>query len=113
MFVRRKNLMRSSSLLILAALAAGMAVAATSASAQTYDPRDPICKRVNSDAGSIDCYYTPMEQCKEDAHGESAECVVNPYFKTARDVPAPPAPPPAPSLRPGNSPQSWGRDSEK
>jgi hypothetical protein len=99
MFVRRKNLMRSSSLLILAALGAGMAVATAPVSAQTYDPRYPICKRVNSDAASIDCYYTTMEQCKEDARGESAECVVNPYFKTAREEPAAPAPAPARSAR--------------
>jgi hypothetical protein len=99
MFVRRKNLMRSSSLLILAALGAGMVVSTAPVSAQTYDPRYPICKRVNSDAASIDCYYTTMEQCKEDARGESAECVVNPYFKTAREEPAAPAPAPARSAR--------------
>ena len=50
--------------LMLAAIAAGMAVAAAPSSAQTYDPKYPICKRVNSDAASIDCYYTTMEQCR-------------------------------------------------
>ena len=81
--------------LILAVLAAGVAVAATPAplSAQTYDPHYPICKRVNSDAASIDCYYTTMEQCREDAHGESAERIVNPFYKTAQEPSVPSAPP--------------------
>ncbi len=80
--------------LILATLAAGMAVAAASAplSAQTYDPRYPICKQVNSDAASVDCYYTTMEQCREDATGESAQCIVNPFFKTAQEPSAPAVP---------------------
>jgi hypothetical protein len=78
--------------LILAVLVA--AVVTAPLSAQTYDPRYPICKRVNSDAGSVDCYYSTMEQCKEDARGESAECVVNPFFKTAQEAAAP-APAPA------------------
>ena len=55
--------------LILAALAAGIAVAAAPSSAQTYDPNYPVCKRVNSDAASVDCYYTTMAQCREDARG--------------------------------------------
>lgn len=73
--------------LILAALAAGIAVATAPSSAQTYDPNYPICKRVNSDAASVDRYYTTMAQCREDARGESAECVVNPFYKTAQEVP--------------------------
>jgi hypothetical protein len=43
---------------------------------------------VNSDAASIDCYYTTMAQCREDIRGESAECVVNPFYKA---TPAPAA----------------------
>jgi hypothetical protein len=78
--------------LILAALAAGMVVAAAPLSAQTYDPKYPICKRVNSDAASIDCYYATMEQCRGDARGESAECVVNPFYKAAQEPPAPARP---------------------
>ena len=71
--------------LILAVLAAGMAVAAAPLSAQTYDPKYPVCKQVNSDAASIDCYYTTMEQCREDARGQSAVCIVNPFYKTAQE----------------------------
>jgi hypothetical protein len=71
--------------LILAVLSASMAVAAAPSSAQTYDPAYPICKRVNSDAASVDCYYTTMAECREDARGESAECVVNPFYKAAHE----------------------------
>jgi hypothetical protein len=78
--------------LMLAALAVAMAVAGAPSSAQTYDPKYPICKRVNSDAASIDCYYTTMEQCRQDISGGGAECVVNPFYKTAQE------PPPAPAL---------------
>ena len=80
--------------LILAALAAGMAVAAAPLSAQTYDPNYPVCKRVNSDAASIDCYYATMAECQQDVRGESAQCVINPFYK------ATPAPAPAATTRP-------------
>jgi Tfp pilus assembly protein PilV len=74
--------------LILAALAAGMAIAATPSSAQTYDPSYPVCKRVNSDAASVDCYYTTMAECQQDTRGMSAQCVPNPFYKA---TPAPAA----------------------
>jgi Tfp pilus assembly protein PilV len=78
--------------LILAALAAGMAIAAAPSSAQTYDPSYPVCKRVNSDAASVDCYYTTMAECQQDIRGMSAQCVPNPFYKAA---PAPAATAPA------------------
>jgi Tfp pilus assembly protein PilV len=71
--------------LILATFSVGSIVLAAPASAQSYDPSYPICKRVNSDAGSIDCYYTSMAQCREAIHGMSAECVSNPYYKSAQE----------------------------
>ena len=83
--------------LILAALAAGMVFAAAPMSAQTYDPKYPICKRVNSDAASIDCYYTTMAECQQDIRGESAQCVINPFYK------ATPAPAPAATTRPSRN----------
>ena len=83
--------------LILAALAAGMAVAAAPLSAQTYDPNYPVCKRVNSDAASIDCYYTTMAECQQDVRGESAQCVINPFYK------ATPTPGPAATTRPARN----------
>ena len=83
--------------LILAVLAAGMAVGAGPSSAQTYDPSYPVCKRVNSDAASVDCYYTTMAQCREEIRGESAQCVPNPFYK------ATPAPAPAATTRPARN----------
>jgi hypothetical protein len=80
--------------LILMTLAVGMAAAAAPSSAQTYDPSYPFCKQVNSDASSIDCYYTSMEQCKEGIRGMSAVCIANPFYK---GTPAPAAAPARPS----------------
>jgi hypothetical protein len=64
--------------LIPAVFAVGMAIAAAPSSAQTYDPSYPVCKRVNSDAASVDCYYTTMAECQQ--------CVPNPFYKA---TPAP------------------------
>ena len=72
--------------LMLATLAAGMVVAAAPSFAQTYDPSYPFCKRVNSDAASVDCYYTTMAECQQDTRGMSAQCVPNPFYKA---TPAP------------------------
>jgi hypothetical protein len=77
--------------LILVTFAIGMAVAAASSSAQTYDPNYPFCKRVNSDASSIDCYFTSMEQCKEGIRGMSAECIPNPFYGRGQTAPARPS----------------------
>ncbi len=74
--------------LMMTVFAAGMAVAAAPLSAQTYDPNYPVCKRVNSEAASVDCYYTTMAECQQDIHGMSAQCVPNPFYKAA---PAPAA----------------------
>lgn len=77
--------------LILMTFATGTVLAAAPSQAQTYDPSYPVCQRVNSEAGSVDCYYTSMAQCREAIRGTSAECVSNPYFASAKE-PAPPAP---------------------
>jgi Protein of unknown function (DUF3551) len=70
--------------------AVGMVVAAAASSAQSYDPSYPVCRRVNSDAGSIDCYYTSMAQCREAIRGMSAECVSNPFFASGQKPAAAP-----------------------
>lgn len=74
--------------LILAVFAVGTVVAAAPLSAQTYDPKYSVCKRVNSDAASVDCYYTTMAECQQDIRGMSAQCVPNPFYKA---TPAPAA----------------------
>ncbi|WP_456777015.1 DUF3551 domain-containing protein [Bradyrhizobium sp. USDA 4369] len=60
----------------------------TSAGAQIYDPRFPICMKVydGSLGGGewIDCSYTSLPQCQATASGRAAMCVVNPYH--ARDL---------------------------
>jgi hypothetical protein len=66
---------------------------AADASAQTYDPRYPVCMHVYSGGprgggtGWFDCSFTSLEQCRATASGLSASCDVNPYY--AFDEPAP------------------------
>ena len=74
--------------LMLATFAAGVVFAAAPSSAQTFDPSYPFCKRVNSDASSIDCYYTSMAQCREAVRNMSAECIANPFYNASAKEPA-------------------------
>jgi hypothetical protein len=79
----------------------GMVLAASSASAQRYDPAYPVCMEMNDDNGTrYECFFTSMEQCKESAKGMPGICFTNPYYKPVA-APAPePAPAPAPSPAP-------------
>jgi hypothetical protein len=66
-----------------AALAiAALALPAAPATAQTYDPRYPVCLQVYQ--GFVDyyfeCAYNNMAQCQMSASGRAASCVVNPYY---------------------------------
>ncbi|MBC9878423.1 DUF3551 domain-containing protein [Bradyrhizobium sp. INPA01-394B] len=80
------------SLLTLTAIAT-MFMAAD-ASAQTYDPRYPVCMHVFTTGGRggggdyFDCSFTSLPQCRASASGLAASCDVNPYF--AFDEPPPP-----------------------
>ena len=67
-------------ILILAILA--MAAAASSARAQTYDPRYPVCLQIYQGFTDyyFECGYTSIPQCQMSASGRSAQCVVNPYY---------------------------------
>lgn len=60
----------------------GSAVLATApASAQTYDPRYPVCMTLTEWGGSrIDCSFASIPQCKASAAGRSAQCDVNPFY---------------------------------
>ncbi len=84
--------------LVVAALAIGALLAAAPAPAQTYDPSYPVCRKVFSDASSIDCIFTSMEQCREDIRSMSAECVPNPFYASSHQ--ATPAPAPASARKP-------------
>jgi Protein of unknown function (DUF3551) len=81
---------------MLIMLAVGMVATAAPASAQTYDPKYAFCKKTNSDASSVDCYYNSMEECREAVRGMSADCVVNPFYAAAQQ-------PAAPARAPGTS----------
>ncbi|WGD53712.1 DUF3551 domain-containing protein [Bradyrhizobium sp. CB1650] len=78
-------------LLTIAAIATLQAVAP--ASAQTYDPRYPVCMHVYTGGRGgggdyYDCSFTSLPQCRATASGRSASCDLNPYY--AFDDPPPP-----------------------
>jgi hypothetical protein len=57
----------------------------TSAKAQMYYPRYPVCLQVWQWGGSyyFDCSYTTWDQCRANAVGRAAMCLVNPYWPRA------------------------------
>jgi len=63
-------------------IAGALVAMAGPASAQTYDPRYPVCLQVYQ--GYMDfyfeCGYTSIPQCQATASGRSAQCIVNPYY---------------------------------
>ncbi len=65
--------------LVLAVLAHSTALAAGSASAQTYGSGYPVCLHVYGPATYYDCSYTSIAQCNLSASGRGAQCVINPY----------------------------------
>jgi hypothetical protein len=67
--------------ILASAMLGGALVSATSASAQTYDPKYPVCMTLTEWGGPhIDCSFTSIPQCKETATGRAAACNVNPYY---------------------------------
>lgn len=79
-------------ILILTAIAT--LFVAADASAQTYDPRYPVCMHIYSLGGRggggefFDCSFTSIPQCQASASGRSASCDLNPYY--AFNEPPPP-----------------------
>ena len=67
-------------ILILAILT--IAAATSSAHAQTYDPKYPVCLQVYQAWNDyyFECGYTSLAQCNMSASGRAAQCVVNPYY---------------------------------
>jgi hypothetical protein len=81
LFKPKEALMR---ILALAILVIGT-VSMGPATAQTYDPDYPVCMQVTRRGGSYyECRYTSLAQCNASASGRAAQCVVNPYFASAR-----------------------------
>ena len=51
------------------------------ASAQTYDPRYPVCLQTYGISGNaISCRYPSMDACQVSAMGRAAQCIANPYY---------------------------------
>ena len=57
------------------------------AAAQTFDPAYPVCLHAYGLMGSnwYECSYTSLPQCNASASGRAAQCVINPYFASARE----------------------------
>jgi uncharacterized protein DUF3551 len=69
-------------LLSIIPLGALIFVGPTTASAQTYDPKYPVCMQVYGDklGDRMDCIFTSLPQCKASASGLPAMCLLNPYY---------------------------------
>ena len=79
---------------LVAGLLAASLLGASPGSAQTYDPRYPVCIELYTiDGRSIDCSFTTIAQCKATASGLSAECYANPYATQSRQPGPGPSPP--------------------
>jgi len=68
-----------------ALLVAATLLALSPTSAQTYDPRYPVCMHVYGDklGDRIDCIFTSLDQCAATASGLPATCLINPYYAHA------------------------------
>jgi Protein of unknown function (DUF3551) len=63
------------------AMVGGAVLAVTTASAQNYDPKYPVCMTLTEWGGShIVCSFTSIAQCKETASGRAAQCDANPFY---------------------------------
>ena len=63
-------------------LAGATMLAVSSASAQRYDPRHPVCMQrwLRGGITFFDCSYDNWEQCRATASGLSAMCLDNPAW---------------------------------
>ena len=72
----------------------GAALTGAPATAQTYDPRYPVCIEIYTlDGSNIDCNFMTIAQCTATASGQSAQCYANPYAALGRQrspIPSPP-----------------------
>lgn len=70
----------------------GTLLALASASAQTYDPRYPVCMHVYGELEGerMDCDFTSLAECAASASGRPATCLINPYYAYARAKPTRP-----------------------
>jgi hypothetical protein len=70
-------------------LTVAVALTATPALAQTYDPKYPVCLQVYQGFTNyyFECGYMSLAQCQMSASGRAASCVVNPYYAGAQAKP--------------------------
>lgn len=63
--------------------------AATPVSAQTYDPKYPVCLQIYQGIADyyFECAYTSLPQCQMSASGRAAQCIVNPYYAGGKRSP--------------------------
>ena len=73
----------------LAIFAIAAVSTATPASAQTYDPKYPVCLQIYQGFTDyyFECAYTSLPQCQMSASGRAAQCVNNPYYTGTRKPP--------------------------
>jgi hypothetical protein len=68
------------------ALAILTVMTAAPATAQTYNPRYPVCLQSYAIGGEIiKCAFDTLEQCNASTRGGGGQCVENPFFAGARD----------------------------
>lgn len=60
--------------------------AASSARAQNYNPRYPVCMKVIENFGGErnECIYYSLPQCAQRASGLGATCILNPFYRGPR-----------------------------
>jgi hypothetical protein len=73
-------------ILFLAMLTIAAISASSSAGAQNYNPRYPVCMKVIENFGGErnECSYYSLEQCAQRAAGLGATCILNPFYRGRR-----------------------------
>ncbi|MGQ0684926.1 DUF3551 domain-containing protein [Bradyrhizobium sp.] len=73
-------------ILFLVMLTVAAISAASSARAQNYNPRYPVCMRVIEMFGGArtECRYHSRNQCAQRAAGLAATCILNPFYRGPR-----------------------------
>jgi hypothetical protein len=72
--------------LVLAILTIATVSVTSSARAQTYNPRYPVCMKVIEMFGGerYECLFYSLEQCYQSTVGLGATCVTNPFYGYGR-----------------------------
>ncbi|MFO1108424.1 MAG: DUF3551 domain-containing protein [Bradyrhizobium sp.] len=73
-------------IVVLIMLAIAAISVPSSARAQNYDPKYPVCMQVIQNFGGQynECAYYTMEQCAQRAAGLAATCIMNPFYRGRR-----------------------------